>query len=142
MFEHLLNKYFEHLLNKYKDDLKEIKNNKEALEEELIRVRCHYNSFHNVSSGFLISFFLGFLGYIFKFGEIQDVVLRCICVLVIFSIILIYQIALINVSNLYYEEMKLVKSKLKEINRVQSMPKKVGIRYCNSNLPHYINFVG
>ncbi|RFD76347.1 hypothetical protein AXE75_03305 [Gardnerella vaginalis] len=133
---------FEHLLNKYKDDLKESKNNKEALEEELIRVRCHYNSFHNVSSGFLISFFLGFLGYIFKFSEIQDIASRYACVVAIFLVILIYQIALINFSNLYYEEMKLVKSKLKEINRAQSMPKKVGIRYCNSNLPHYINFVG
>lgn len=141
MFKRLLNKY-EDDLNKYKDDLKEIKNNKEALEEELIRVRCHYNSFHNVSSGFLISFFLGFLGYIFKFGEIPNIVLRFVCVAVIFSIILIYQITLINFSNLYYEEMKLVKSELKKIDRVQSVPKKVGIRYCNSNLPHYINFVG
>lgn len=115
----------EHKLNEYKDDLKEIKNSKEALEEELIRVRCHYNSFHNVSSGFLVSFFLGFLGYIFKFGEISNVVLRCVCVAVIFAAILIYQVAFINLSNLYYEEMKLVEKELERINsKIQPNSKK------------------
>lgn len=125
----------EYFLNKYKKSLDEIKNDKEELEKELRKVRSCYNAYHNFSSGFLVPFFLGFVGYIFKFSEIPDITLRFVCVGVIFLIILIYQMLFVGISNVCYEEMKLVEKELEKINStIQPNPKKISIRIRNCNL--------
>lgn len=59
-----------------------------------------------------------------------------------FFVILLVQVALSIVVCLLYELMKRYKAEIKRINKAQSRLKKVGIRYCGSNLTHYVNFVG
>lgn len=131
----------ENILNKYDNNLDKIKDDKKELEKELRKVRSCYNAYHNFSSGFVVSFFLGFLGCLLKINY-QDPVFKYVFIGAIFLIILVYQVIFVGVSNVYYEKMKIVEDKLGEINNAaQSKSNKVSVRVYNRNLVRHSNFI-
>lgn len=97
--------------NTYKKKLDKIENDEEELKKELRKVRSCYNTYHNLSSGFVISFFLGLFGYLLNINN-QDIAFRHVLIGVIFLTILVYQILSVRISNFCYEKMKLVEAKL------------------------------
>ncbi|MGW1446044.1 hypothetical protein ACV24M_02945 [Gardnerella piotii] len=123
------------------------KNTKEKLEGKLKLVRFFYNLSKILTLNFVPAFLFAFVGSIMSVvqgasqgksfnkslvGNIMEFLGSA------FFDILLIQVALSIVVCLLYELMKHYKADLKRINRAQSMPKKVGIRYYNRNLVRYI----
>lgn len=124
---------------------------KKNLEGQLILFRSFYNFFKILTLNFTPVFLLSFVGTMMSFAEsmnqgkhisVNDVNCVVDSLNSFFLYILLVQVALSVVVCIFYELMKHCKSELKRINKAQSRLKKVGIRYCGSNLTHYVNFVG
>lgn len=123
------------------------KNTKEKLEGKLKLVRFFYNLSKILTLNFVPAFLFAFVGSIMSVvqgasqgksfnkslvGNIMEFLGSA------FFDILLIQVALSIVVCLLYELMKHYKADLKRINRAQSRPKRVGIRYYNRNLVRYI----
>lgn len=134
----------ESILSFYKiNKLDKIKNDKEALREELSRIRFMYNFCCCFSSGFVLTFFGGgffgggVTGFIFKV-EMNS---YAFCIMAIGMIALFIHWIIAFAKCICYEEMKFVEDELKKINNpAQSNPKKISIRIRNCNLVRRSNF--
>lgn len=108
---------------------------KEQLEEELRIVRFCYNFWNSFSSKFVFEFLSGLIGLLVGFTKFADEDASIFAVGFFFIIILLCKGVLVCGTNIYYEEMKVVKAELEKINNpAQSNPEKISIRIYNRNL--------
>lgn len=121
--------------------------NKKKLKVILIVSRFLYNFLKILTLNFTPVFLLSFVGTMVDIVEninkdkhlnANDVNYIIESLHSVFIYILLIQIVLATCVCVCYELMKSTKAKLKKIDRAQSMPKKVGIRYYNRNLVRYI----
>lgn len=134
----------ESILSLYKiNKLDKIKNDKEALREELSRIRFMYNFCCCFSSGFVLTFFGGgffgggVTGFIFKV-EMNS---YAFYIMAIGMIALFIHWIIAFAKCICYEEMKFVEDELEKINStIQPNPKKMSVRIYNRNLVRRSNF--
>lgn len=114
----------EFMLSLYKiNKLDKIKNNKEALKGELRGVRFMYNVWHCFSSGFILPFFGGFIGYIFNMKKMDPTYTNLFYIMIVFIIILLVQWIFVCVTYACYEKMELIEDELKKVDSEEEVEK-------------------
>lgn len=114
----------EFMLSLYKlNRLDKIKNNKEALKGELRGVRFMYNVWNCFSSGFILPFFGGFIGYIFNMKKMGPTYTNFFYIMIVFIIILLIQWIFVCVTYACYEKMELIEDELKKVDSEDELEK-------------------